>query len=178
MKRGLAGCSKGADCDYFHVKLCKSAAKGEECNNDKCTLPHVAKLTSTLPGPRVQWPGPGRGEKPNVNIRTPTRDPNTFAKAKAIIEKPAQVFQIRRTPEAPDMNLFKGLIDAVAMLTRQMGEIMLRLQTPVSAPRTPVLYPHPPPTVQAHHQPIYQAFPYNQHLTHHPVVRIPSSQSL
>jgi hypothetical protein len=173
MKRGLAGCSKGADCDYYHVKLCKSAAKGAECTNDKCTLPHVAKLTTTLPGPRVQWPGPGRGEKPIVTTRTLNRDPNTFAKAKANLSKPPQDFQIRRTPEAPDVGI-KGLLEAVSLLTRQMGEIMVRLQTPVSAPRTPVLYPHPPPSVQAHQQPTYQAFPYHQHQLQHAVVRMPA----
>jgi hypothetical protein len=109
-----------------------------------------------------------------VTTRTLNRDPNTFAKAKANIEKPPQDFQIRRTPEAPDMMMIKGLLEAVALLTRQMGEIMTRLQTPVSAPRTPVLYPHPPPIVQAHHQPTYQAYPYHQHLLQQPVVRIPS----
>jgi hypothetical protein len=176
IKRGLAGCSKGAECEYYHIKLCKSTSKGTDCTNDKCTLPHVAKLTTALSGPRVQWPGPGRGrgEKPIVSTRIPNKDPNTFAKAKAILEKPPQDFHQRRTPEAPDNTMFKGLMEAVALLTRQMGEIMMRLQTPVSAPRTPVLYPHPPPTVQSHHQPIYQAFPYNQHLVQQPVVRIPS----
>ena len=49
LKRGLAGCSKGADCEYYHIKLCKSAAKGADCTNDKCTLPHVAKPTNKKP---------------------------------------------------------------------------------------------------------------------------------
>jgi hypothetical protein len=173
MKRGTAGCSKGAECDYFHVKLCKAAAKGAECNNEKCTLPHVSKLTSTQPGPRVPR---SRGENPNVITRTPKRDSNTFAKAKALIEKPPQVFQIRRTPEAPDMTVIKGLLEAVALLTKQMGEMMERLRSPVPGPQIPALYSHPPPPIQAQHQPLYQAYPYHQHLQHQAVVRNPSSQ--
>jgi hypothetical protein len=181
VKRGLAGCSKGGDCEYYHIKLCKSAAKGAECSNEKCTLPHVAKFSTALPGPWVQWPGPGRGEKPNEkpieSNRTQTRDTNTFAKAKANQMKPPQDFQMRRTPEAPDMMMIKGLLEAVALLTKQMGEMMVRLRTPVSGPQIPALYPHPPPPIQAQHQPTYQAFPYHQHLQQHAVVRIPSSPS-
>jgi hypothetical protein len=162
MKRGTAGCSKGPDCDYFHVKLCKAAAKGAECNNEKCTLPHVAKLTSTV--------------KPNASTRIPKRDSNTFAKAKALSEKPPQVFQVSRTPEAPDMSVIKGLLDAVALLTKQMGEMMERLRTPVPGSQIPALYSHPPPPIQAHQQPLYQAYPYHQHLQQQAVVRIPTSQ--
>jgi hypothetical protein len=178
LKRGLSGCSKGTDCEYYHAKLCKSAAKGVECTNEKCTLPHVAKLTNTLPGPRVQWPGPGRVELTKV---LPTKvlpssnsgSNNTFAKAKANMAIPTQDFHPRRIPEAPDMAL-RGLLEAVALLTKQMGEIMLRLQAPVSSLQSPVLYPHPPPPIQAHNQPTYQAFPYHQHLHQVPVVRMPN----
>jgi hypothetical protein len=160
LKRGLSGCSKGADCEYYHVKLCKSAAKGAECTNEKCTLPHVAKLPSkklvesTKVLPTKVLPSSNRESN------------NTFAKAKANLAKPPQDFHPRRTPEAPDMAL-KGLLEAVALLTKQMGEIMMRLQSPV-------LYPHPPPPIQAHHQPTYQAFPYHQHLQQVPVVRMPN----
>jgi hypothetical protein len=118
----------------------------------------VAKLTSKKPA-----------EKPTESIKRPpnhNRESNVFAKAKANLMKPPQDFHPRRTPEAPDEAL-KGLMEVVALLTKQMGEIMRRMETPV-------LYPHPPPPIQAHHQPLYQAYPYHQHQQQHPVVRMPN----
>jgi hypothetical protein len=98
------------------------------------------------------------------------RESNVFEKAKANMMKPPQDFYPRRTPEAPDVAL-KGLMEVVALLTKQMGEIMRRMETPV-------LYPHPPPPIQAQHQPLFQAYPYHQHQQQHPVVRMPNMSPL
>eukprot|EP00116_Pleurobrachia_bachei_P009293 sb/3469555/ len=45
------GCSKDSECNYFHVKLCKSGGPDRKCKKTKCHLVHVRTRKNNPPPP-------------------------------------------------------------------------------------------------------------------------------
>ena len=111
-KRG--GCTRGAECRYYHPVLCRNALVNKRCTRENCTFTHLKgtrrhqedEKRRTQAGRDAGQEAPAAGRDSNTRVSTaqqgqPSQDPNTGQRVRFNIGGDAQQHQRQSTGAAP-----------------------------------------------------------------------------
>ena len=111
-KRG--GCTRGAECRYYHPVLCRNALVNKRCTRENCTFTHLKgtrrhqedEKRRTQAGRDAGQEAPAAGRDSNTRVSTaqqgqPSQDPNTGQRVRFNISGDAQHHQRQSTGAAP-----------------------------------------------------------------------------